>query len=220
MAVGIVVGVVFYFWNPLTWWQTTCDRAAVMPKAPAALQSVPVLPVAVQQTLAVVKTAFYRPSWQQVAEWMQNDPRTMIALPLQQKRDPFQVLDVELANGKLDGPRLEVQQSFPSEKNVSLPAVQGTKERHDVFRPSAVSTATGLTLTGIIIGPERRVAQINGRVYTVGQMISVVQGEGATPIRFQLVAIAPHCVILASNGERFELTIPEFGKSERIEISY
>ncbi len=218
-ALGIVVGVLFYFWNPLTWWQTTCDRAAVMPKAPAAVPSVPVLPVAMQQQPTAVKTTSYRPSWQQVAEWMRNDPRMMPALPLQQKRDPFEVLDVELANGRLDDRPLEVQQSFPSEKNILLPPVKHATERHDVFRPSAASTATGLTLTGIVIGPERRVAQINGRAYAVGQTIRVVQGEGTTPHHFQLIEIAPRRVVLAANGERFELTIPDFGKSERIEIS-
>ncbi len=31
-----------------------------------------------------------RPSWQQIVQWMENDPRTTIALPLVKTRDPFQ----------------------------------------------------------------------------------------------------------------------------------
>jgi Tfp pilus assembly protein PilO len=51
----------------------------------AAVQSAPAPPSATPATSA----ASSRPSWRQVSQWMQNDPRTTLAPPLGKTRDPF-----------------------------------------------------------------------------------------------------------------------------------
>lgn len=124
---------------------------------------------------------------------MHNDPRTMIASPLTTTRDPFALPTVEVAKTKTE-PKAEEQ------------------------RQSVAAVAARLTLTSTIIGPQRRVAQINGKTYAVGQAIDAGKENGSARATFQLIEVHPRRAVLQCGEERFELTIPEPGKSDKIEI--
>jgi len=122
----------------------------------------------------------------------------MTAPPLTIKRNPFQTPDDAKA-------RLET-----------------VAEKGAAKMPAITPSAAGLVLSGTIIGPDRRVARIGGKTYTLGQIIDVVKpkekdGEGAT-ISFQLIDIQPRRAILEADGNRYELTIPEPEKSDKIEF--
>jgi hypothetical protein len=85
----------------------------------------------------------------------------------------------------------------------------------EVARPNAPAvapTAAGLALTSTIIGPQRRIAQINGKTYAVGQTVESVKESGSAA--FKLVEVQPRRAVLEANGQQFELLIPEPGRSE------
>ena len=74
----------------------------------------------------------------------------MTAPTLTKTRDPFEPAKIEVAQTK------PVEPSKPK-----LPAI--------------TPAAAGLVLTSTIIGPQRRVAQISGKTYAVGQTIAVLK---------------------------------------------
>ncbi|MHC4180828.1 MAG: hypothetical protein ACYSWU_25290, partial [Planctomycetota bacterium] len=74
----------------------------------------------------------------------------------------------------------------------------------------------GMVLSGIIVGPRRRVAQINGRSYRQGKTVRLVRD--GQQIEFTLAAVYPRRIVLKRNGEQFELTIPAPVRSGRIEL--
>jgi hypothetical protein len=84
----------------------------------------------------------------------------------------------------------------------------------DPFTPTTPATvpAVDIALTSTIIGPQRRVAQINGKMYCVGQGIEVIKGREAARVVFKLVEVQPRRAVLEGSGQRFELLIPEPGK--------
>jgi hypothetical protein len=131
-----------------------------------------------------------RPSWQQVIERMDKDPRTMIAPPLTNRRDPFEPLK---------------------------PGVGFTKPEigRELNHPAPVSATLGLMLDSTILGPQRRIAQINGKSYIEGQMIEVVGEKNPRQTKFKLKEVSPSRVILESDEGPLELTIPEPGTSEK-----
>jgi len=73
-------------------------------------------------------------------------------------------------------------------------------------------------LTSTILGPQRRVAQINGKSYTVGQTIEVAREKNPIQATFKLLEDHPRRVVLQSDEGPMELTIPEPGSSGKIEI--
>ncbi len=87
--------------------------------------------------------------------------------------------------------------------------------------PTITPTAAGLVLTSTIIGPGRRIAQINGKTYSVGQTVVVKnEKEKQTPeARFRVLEVDPRRAVLESDGQRFELSIPEPSQSAKIEIT-
>jgi hypothetical protein len=72
-------------------------------------------------------------------------------------------------------------------------------------------TAAGLVLTSTIIGRQRRVAQINGSTYAVGETIAVAADgtNDAANAAIRLVDVQPRRAVLEAKGQRFELSIPE-----------
>lgn len=117
----------------------------------------------------------------------------MIAPVMTQTRDPFEAPQAELA-----------QRSVEAKQDAKLPTV--------------TPAAAGLVLTSTIIGPQRRVVQISGKTYSVGQSIEVAKEKESLHATFKLVEVHSRRAVLESAGERFELTIPEPGKSGKIEL--
>jgi hypothetical protein len=216
---GAATLVACYFWiplvkgwiapsNPDTTTTTTETMTAPTAAAPAPVAATPAVPAAAPTPGpegGSVENKPVGPSWLQIAEWMKNDPRTMTAPPLAIARDPF------------ESPWAKVAEAKP---------VEAVKPKTPVITP----TAAGLVLTSTIIGPQRRVAQINGRTYAAGQIIVAGKEKEAgkdknkerdkesLKIAFRLVEVQPRRVVLEANGQQFELTIPEPGKSEKIEL--
>jgi hypothetical protein len=192
---GLMAIVAVWFWIPLVGgWigkgNKDMPTAAAKPDGTpmAAAAATPADPAAE----AVAKKAVPdRPSWQQIIQWMHNDPRTMTAPSLTIQRDPFEVPKIETAK---------------------------TKAEEKPKPPKITPTAAGLALTSTIIGPQRRVAQINGETYVVGQTIARVKEKQADGVIFKLVEVQPRRAVLEADGQRFELTIPEPGKSDKIQF--
>ncbi|MEN6404968.1 MAG: hypothetical protein ABFC77_00700, partial [Thermoguttaceae bacterium] len=88
-----------------------------------------------------------RPSWQQIVRAMHNDPRTMSAPTLTQARNPFEPSGSAAAEAA---------------------AVEKAKKQ-----TAATPQSLGLVLTSTILGPQRRVARISGKTYSVGQTIEI-----------------------------------------------
>ena len=192
---GLVTVVALYFWAPLLRGWFTADKAdaqATTEAAPvtvtAGLQTAAAAPAATEKPATVVQ-----PSWQQVVEWMHKDPRTMIAPVLVQTRDPFQA---------------------PKPDEPDMTAEDNIKAKPPVIKP----TDAGLVLTSTIIGPQRRVVQINGKTYAVGQTVEAAKDKDSIPMKYKLIEIHPRRAILEADGERFELTIPEPSQSDKIQF--
>lgn len=125
--------------------------------------------------------------WHQLVRWMDNDPRTLATNPGLGRRDPFLIAQAE-----------------PAEDDREKPT------------PAATPEALGMVLSGTIVGPHRRVAQINGQSYRQGQTVKLA--KDGQQIEFTLSAVFSRRVVLRRNGEQFELTIPEPARAGRIEL--
>ncbi len=120
----------------------------------------------------------------------------MTAPPLSLMRDPFEAAPTKPAEAKT-----AVEQPQPK-------------------TPTVTPTAAGLTLTSTIIGPQRRIAQINGKTYSVGQVVVVSGKEKQSPsVHFRVLEVEPRLAVLEADGQRFELSIPEPAQSAKMEIT-
>ncbi len=87
-------------------------------------------------------------AWQQLVEWMEQDQRRK-ADDIHLERDPF-----------ASPPKPPVKPAADAAKSVaSLPGEQNDPAQ------------LGLKLSGTLLGPERRLALINGRAYAEGQTV-------------------------------------------------
>jgi hypothetical protein len=188
VLLGVMAVVALYFWAPLVRGWLSADKATTE-AGEAAVPSV----AASAATAPAPTTASDRPTWRQIIEWMPNDSRTMIAPSLTTARDPFELPTSEVV--KLKG-----------------------ESKPEVRRPPLTASSVGLSLTSTIIGPQRRVAQINGRTYTEGQTIDVGKERDSVPTKVQLIEVHPRRVVLQCGEDRLELVIPEPGSSDKIEI--
>ena len=193
---GLGALVAAYFWAPLILgWIGKEDTGVV---ATAVAQSTPAAtttpPASSAGQAATENNKPTRPSWPQLAQWMESDPRTMTAPALTSTRDPFESAAAVAAEAEV------VEQPKAPPPPVVTPA------------------AAGLVLSSTIIGPQRRIAQINGKIYSVGQSIVVAKEKEPVTARFTLIEVGPRRVVLESNGQRFDLLIPEPGQSSQMEI--
>ena len=189
---GLVIVVALYFWAPLIrGWIVGSKTATEATTDAAAVIVAAAVPPAAGAPAATGKSVPVLPSWQKLVQWMHEDPRTMTAPMLTQTRDPFEVAKNEETK---------------------------VEEKAEVKPPTITPTAAGLVLTSTIVGPQRRVVQINGDTYTVGQTIQVVKDKDSLRTKFKVVEIHPRRAVLEADGERFELTIPEPNKAGKIEF--
>jgi hypothetical protein len=191
---GLVTILALYFWAPLLrgWFFSDKVGSQVAVEVTPLAEAVGVQMAAVTPA-ATDKSAAAQPTWQQVVEWMHKDPRTMTAPVLMQTRDPFQAPN-------LDEPEMTAEDKIKAKPPVIAP------------------TAAGLVLTSTIIGPDRRVVQINGKPYRVGQTVEVAKDKDSMSLKYKLIEIHTRRAILEADGERFELTIPEPSQSDKIQF--
>ena len=113
--------------------------------------------------------------------------------PLSNTRDPFQKLKSAVAETKVE------EEASPKP-------------------PLRTPASVGMMLTGTIIGPQLRIARIGGKSYREGQTIEVVREEDKSHVSFTLLEVHDRRAVLESQGERFELAIPEPSKSGKMEL--
>jgi hypothetical protein len=190
---GLVTVVALYFWGPLVFgWLNRGENLpiATIPMAPESEIGQPSAPPSNLAIDANPKTP--PPSWKQILQWMHDDQRMAAALPWTGARDPFEDPKSDVVNAKI-------------------------KKRSEPPAPITPTTA-GLALTSTAIGPNRSVAQINGRIYTVGQLIEIGKEKGAVRAAFKIKEIHSTHAVLESGGIRYNLTIPGQEKSGKIEF--
>jgi hypothetical protein len=186
---GVMALVALYLWMPLVRGWLSVEKAT--PEAGAAAEP----SVAASTTAPPARTtASDRPTWREIIEWMPKDSRTMIAPSLSAVRDPFELPKEQIAR------------------------IKG-EDKPEMRSPTPTAGPAGLLLTSTIIGPQRRVAQINGKTYAEGQAIDVGREHDAAVRTFHLVEIHPRRAVLQCGEDRLELVIPEPGDSQKIEIT-
>ncbi|MEN6497037.1 MAG: hypothetical protein ABFD16_22315 [Thermoguttaceae bacterium] len=187
-VLGLLVVVALWFWAPLVWGLVGSREESSQPSPTGS-------PLATRDVSspapASTATAAPAATWQQLVEWRKRDPRTTAADMLKTRRDPFHAI-----------PSAVVQEEVKA-----VPVVQV------VITPEQL----GLRLSSTVVGSDRRVALINGRIYREGQVLKC--GKEAQEILFRLAEVHSRHVVLEREGHRFELAIPEKKLSDRIQLS-
>ena len=198
---GVLALVAVWFWVPLVWGligpEEESTEVATSPATGSAMTATQKFGPIQQPTGSLgengVLTAPDRGglAWNQLVEWMGNDPRLLASSYVPGPRDPF---------------REPQAPQVADHENEKAPV------------PQLVTPADlGMTLSSTIIGSGRRVARIGGKNYTQG---STVEGDkDGQRIKFTLAEIHPRRVVLIRESRPFELKVPSPGQSSRIELT-
>ena len=203
VVLGLLGVVAVWFWAPLAAsWIAPDDPAAehaavASPVALSLPEMSPQMPITGQTASDPTPETGESPghSWQQLARWIDADPRTLATKVSCDQRDPFVV------------PRAEVVEESLDDESGMLPGPSPEE-----LTPESL----GMVLSSTIIGPRDRGARINGKLYQQGESI-VLELEGQ-PIEFSLAEVHLRHVVLGRNEERFELKIPAPSGAGRIEV--
>jgi len=196
---SLLVLVAAYFWLPLVWdWIPKGEPDAVAtvatPQSPIAAMAPPPVASNPQQT-EQQQEEDWKPShtWQELINWMDNDPLTLPASLLPQQRDPF------------SAPRGEVAKTTEEEGKEAEIAGHGVTPK-----------SLGMVLSSTIVGPKWQAAQIDGKTYEQGQNITME--KDGKEISFKVTRIYPRSVVLERRKRQFELTISPATESGIIEM--
>lgn len=195
---GLLAVVAIYFWAPLvmkwsggqdTKFGTTASAASSTPNSTA-------MPSAASPSTSAAEKpkdpAHRRVKWNEVVQWMDQDPRTRPAGPLLLKCDPFQAVKaVPVAAVKHEAPKVVGREITPQ--------------------------SLGMVLSGTILGAGRSVARISGRNYEQGRPVEVVAKDGKS-FAFVLTQVEAKRVVLERAGGQYELKIQPSKSSGRIEL--
>ena len=192
-ALGLLALVALWFWGPLVWGWIAPDKSGTAVTAnPVANPVSPVTIPSAQTTENTEKeTESPQHSWQELAQWIDGNRRASATNAPVGTRDPFVP------------PRAEV-------------AAVEEEDKHDKAKSDLTTKDLGLTLSGTIIGPHRRVAQINGRSYTEGKTVRVTIDR--QPIEFVLVEVHRTYVVLRRRTTHYMLKIPTANEPGKIEL--
>lgn len=178
---GLLLVVAAVFWAPLVL-KSDGESAKPLPSPQAAMA-----PPQSDQAAATGGSGESAPAgpsaWQQWADAIAADPRMHSApLPshITSDHNPFWRRS------------LEVESTDPLEAVAS--------RTHEVVELTPAQL--GLTVTSTVVGPHRRAALVNGRLYSEGAIISVGDATGFTVSR-----VEPGRVVLKRGEERFDLAI-------------
>jgi len=196
---GLLAVVALYFWAPLMcgWFNSEdSPKEAKSAKADAKGKSIPdaASEPGSKQKEKAHKTPEY--SWQQLAEWMDNDPRTSAARSRKGQRDPFRMTKAQLAQVK---PNQEQENQVKNEEE-----------------PELTPQDLGMVLSSTIVGPRRQVALINGKTYRPGDTIEMEKGK--QKVSFTLMEILPRRVVLSRENKPFTLNMPSSNNSGQINL--
>ena len=177
-----------YFWAPLVRQWTSSSTESTETAVAATSASVPVQTP--PQTSPSVPVAGGQPpsspptrasvDWRQLASAIDQDPRMRPVGPNDQEisRDPF-----------VAPARPEVETAVGIEESLA------TEEK--------TPTELGLFLSGTIVGPSRRTAVVNGKVYVSGGELKAAEGTV-----FIVRQIEPWGIVLERSGQQFEVALP------------
>ena len=202
-VLGLLLLVALYFWAPLLWrWIDRGDSQAKPAQAAATAEGKPPVLGALapspksargrNSTTQDKKPPPSRP-WDELARWIEEDPRMKPVGELSSCRDPFHAVAREVA----EKPKSEQIKAAEA-------AAAMTPEK------------LGLVLSSTLIGPQRRTALIGGRAYEQGRTIHCA--KDGRQFEFTLSEVHPRRIVLVREGKRYELTIPQPAASGRLEL--
>ena len=178
-ALGLLCLVAIYFWLPLLTGNKDKTETAKAPTVKSAAV-VTATPAAVTET-DKTKEIFAAPSWRQLKDWIQRDPRRASARVAGGRRDPFVT-------------------PAPPPKEIVIAKETKPEPEADVTPQSAK-----LVLTSTLVGGKHRVAVINGKQYKVGQTI---RGQAnKADVQFTVTDISPRIVVVERQGRKYELKL-------------
>ena len=196
IVLGLLALVALYFWAPLAMKMVSGKKSSKKASSVAQTDSLPAeAPVSsdTEKTnepdethqQATATPAF---GWDQILDWIRQDPLTASCPEIKNQHDPFkrveQIIDIPTPETPL--------------------ANQATEQAPAVVRDLSPE-ALGMKLTSTIVGNQRSVAMIDDRAYALGQLVMAY--DGATPLPFRLVAIRPESVILERDEQQYALKI-------------
>ncbi len=202
-VLGLLGLVALYFWAPLVWGWVVKEKPTNQPASSSVAANAPPpawAEVAKESPTTAEKETTTTPPWDQLVEWIKQDPNTSPAGELGHLRDPFRAVGKEVA--KTDPGEEEKNKAAPKPQPVVVDATPGE---------------LGLALSSTVIGSRRRAALINGRTYELGQTIKI--DKDGQHIAFVLVEVHPWKAVLERLGKRYDLTIPRPATSGRIELT-
>ncbi|MBX3414869.1 MAG: hypothetical protein KF708_19450 [Pirellulales bacterium] len=179
---GLALCVGLYFWTPMVW-------KLVRRSKPPAVQSADgtIDPQVLMSRLGTSLDALSKPTptperpWRMLAEEIDSNPLMARGGSLPEIRDPF--------NGTLA---------------IVSPGRSLVAETEETRQAEIDPNAAGLKLSSTLIGPRRRLALINGDVYTVGSEIDLGNG-----VVFYVAEVSNNQVVLVRGDREFALVIPE-----------
>ena len=203
-TLGLMCLVALYFWAPLLLRWLPGDDSNQRSTAQEATQtpSYALLPTATAPSgsapaEATAPATFPNSAWRQLVQWMEREQYMQPAQADQTLRDPF---------------------SRASASAASLAGSQGPVASADVLaqlRPEDMNLALGST----IVGPQQRLAMINGRAYREGATVRVgsdraddddAQGRvDETGVEFVVAEIHPRHVVLERLGHQYSLRLKQ-----------
>ena len=194
-VLGLLLMVAAYYWYPLVAGWLAADGpgkkgaiAVAMPQQPPVLGNAATAAAPADNPVA-------QPTWpwQVLRQWRTADERTVATTDLGLRRDPFQVAQAR---------RMELAE----------------KKQTPVAQPEPVITAAslGLQLSSTMVGPGRSLAIINGRTYQLGQILE--WSKDGTSLALELAEVAPGRIVLRSEGQSLEVTIPQRPIAGRLEL--
>ncbi|MGD9722401.1 MAG: hypothetical protein AB7O59_12930 [Pirellulales bacterium] len=184
-GLGVLLIVAAYFWAPLVRGLIAPEDAASEPSptpastaaAPATTTSTPSAPA----PATAAGAAAY--DWRKHASALDGDPNMQSTDDLPLPRDPF-----------------------ASEKSAEQKTIEAQATQPAVEAKPLTPQEAGLVLTTTFLGTRKKIAEIGGETYSVGDQIHVATDEHNES--FRVLAIYPRRVILEGRGQQFELRIP------------
>ncbi|MFW5693435.1 MAG: hypothetical protein ACOCWL_04395 [Thermoguttaceae bacterium] len=203
-VLGVLCVVALWFWAPLLWgWFAPGGEAPAMVEAPpAAVPQLPGFPAAVA---APAKTSPPAPAdypWQQVVQWMEQDPRTQPVEPLPGGNEPAAAsLAAWLPWSREESAGRDP--FFPPE----LTEAAGVEEEVEPSTPPVVRPEDmGASVSAVVVGPDGGTAILNGRAYRKGEQVTF-EKDGRAYV-FTLAEIHHGGVVLMRDGMRHVLPMP------------
>ncbi len=182
-GLGVLLLVAGYFWLPVImglFVGVQPTPAAPLTSASPLPASSPLSELAESQPPPAGSTAF---DWRKLAEMMEGDPMTKPVDNSESRRDPFAGEEILAAEQE-------------AEATPTLPPV--------LTKPVTPEEA-GLVLKTTMLGSGRRIADIGGRSYTVGDPVPAP--DAGSDVVFQVVEIHHRRVVLERGDQQFELRI-------------